>query len=161
MTDSDLINGINSLLEGPMGEAFTYDVGQARSEGKITLCYKATMAPVPIELALTEVAMKAGDLNWRDISRAMKDCLPDNILKQCISDGKTLARGMNRRHFKDVERDIKNWQAKVQRALTTIFGRSHAETFAEKVKVPASIRPNSLQSFHFIIEAGIDRLNNY
>lgn len=161
LKQSLLIDGINDFLARGLEDTFVFDESLARKEGKVTLCYRETSQPVPLEVELTEIAIEKDRLNWREVHRAVKDRLPENVIRQLVSNAKTLVRGSSRRMIKDVERDIRRWQEAAFTELVLMFGWQRAQAFKEEIVLPADVKPGTLHALQYVVDANIDRLQNF
>ena len=158
---SDLIRGTDEMLKGDIGDAFVYDPQLAAKERRVVLCYRATNVPIPMNFPLSEVGMKTDKFSWREVHRAVKNCLPDNIVRQRASEANTLIRGIGHRSLKDSTRDFEKWKEKTQKSLADIYGHVRANTFMADVKLPSNIPSGTPQALRFYFEAALDSLKNF
>lgn len=158
---SGVLQGIDELLNEKWGEFFSFDRKYAKEKGVVILCWAATNAPLPLNIEISDVALEKGFINWRELHRKIKLCLPDNIVKQCISEINAVMRDANRRDLKSVEKDFENWSQKTAELVQNVFGGNARETFLAPFELPSNIRPNSIQALHALVETRIERLRQF
>jgi hypothetical protein len=155
-----ILAGIDDLLSADWGHHFTFDRHHAEKNGIIVLRWSATGCPIPLNVEISESASEKGRLNWREVHRKIKECLPENILKQRASEANFLLRGANRRNLRDVQKDFDVWLQKTSFNIEQMFGEDRAREFASKMQVPANLKAGSIQALQYSIEMKIDELRN-
>lgn len=153
-----ILKGIDELLTGDWQDIFTFDRDIAKTKGVIVLCYKATNIPIPLNVEISEEASEKERLNWREIHRKVRECLPDYVMKNRISEANAILRNADRRIFKDVERDFKKWLQETSTTVEQVYGRDFSKKFLEEVSVPKEIRPTSIQAIQYLFKEKIDYL---
>ena len=155
---SQLVGQIEELLLEEWGETYSFDTRAAMETGKITLCWKKTSQPVPLDFKLSKEAYEKGNFTWRDVHRRMKNCLPENMLKQSISDANSMLRNANRRAQNEVFRDYKKWCQTTADLLDSMFGLGFSKAFNEDPILPTRLQAGSIQALQFFVEQKIDYL---
>ncbi len=151
----------DQLTESEWAEAYVMDSKEAIHSRKITLCWRETQQPVPLDLNLSEEAYNRRGFTWRDVHRRMKDCLPKNMLKQSISEANSILRNANRRSTKDISKDFKNWRETTAELLDHMFGFGVSQNFKEDSVLPTHLQAGSMQAVHFLFEQKIDYLKSF
>ena len=157
-SQSAVIAGIDELLREKWGEYFTFDRDFAEATGVVTLCWSLTGSPLPLNIVISTAALEKGHINWRELHRKIKLCLPDNVVKQKISEVNSLMRNANRRDLKAVETDIMNWIETTASDIQKVFGSAASIQFMANSTLPSGNRKGSIQDLHKRVEEKIDML---
>lgn len=156
----EVLDQMEQLLLEDWGEIFIFDREAAIQTGKIILCWKKTNQPVPFNLELSGYAYERGNFTWRDVHRRLKACLPENVMKQSVSDINSMLRNANRRGLSTAFKDYKKWCQKTQNLLDTMLGPGSSTEFRKDPILPAGVKTGSIQALSFLIENKIDYLKS-
>lgn len=157
---ASILREIDKLLDEKWGDVFTFDRNLAENKGVVILRWKATNAALPLKIEISDKALEEGRLNWRELQRKIKLCLPENMMKQRISEANTLMRLANRRNLKDVEKDLKEWLENTAEDIRRIFGASQSKDFLVLPEVASQQRNLTTQMLHSLVEEKINQLKN-
>jgi len=146
---------MRELLNEDWAQAFSFDEDHARSKAEIILCFKDTGLPIPLKIRISDEALNKGRINWRELTRAIKDCLPEKIINKQISDVKYLLRMASRRKIKDVEQDVLEWLQKTAQLVRQMFGPEKRDGFLVGVDLNTNFKAGSIQSLESITEEKI------
>lgn len=157
---STILDEIDHLFDKKWSDVFTFDRSLAENKGIVVLRWKATNAPLPLKIEISDKALEEGRLNWRELQRKIKLCLPENMMKQRISEANTLMRLANRRDLKAVEKDLMKWLDETAQDIRKIFGTTQADDFLVLPEVASQRRNLTTQLLHSLVEEKINQLKN-
>ncbi len=157
---SQLVEYLENLIFEKWSDIYSFDSKACIETGKIGILWKKTNQPAPLKELFSKEAYEKGQFTWRDIHRCVKDCLPENMLKQSISNANGLLRNANRRHQGEVLRDYKKWCQATENLLRRLFGLECAEEFTKDPVLSSRYQADSIQTLQILVEHKIDYLRN-
>jgi hypothetical protein len=155
-----VIEEVDEILSGGWDECFSYDRLMAETKGMIVFRWKRTGVAIPLRIEVSQKALESGRLHIGTLRRNLKKFQPEYVLNQLASDVNYLLRNANRRKFSQVTKDLKKWIDGTAEQLKNMYGNSTANEFLKDVPLPSTIKRDTLQALHYLVEARVAHLKN-
>jgi hypothetical protein len=149
------------FLEQTWPDQITFDREKANESGVIVFCWKQTLQPLPITFEISQATFGQGRVNRRELRNQIKENLPANLIKQCISEIFSLMRDANRKNLSKVSRMIDLWIQSTGQTLRKALGNQAAEEFLVRSSLPNHFQSGSIQALQYLVDQKVEILRNF